>query len=210
MSRIITQRLDAIDGGLDVEMDPLQMERVERAPLPSPDCLNAFGGGGVMQSRLGCAPWIDGGTNPLRWFSFFVPQNLAAAGIVTQSSGGFATPTVNYPAPAVRRRKRRTPDFLPFLITAPLDGITGVDPAENLTITWDMPLANQGVVANVSGIWATQLAAGSSLATVPGGTLDYATWFDVWVFGLFAGPDGLTYMEGAANPVSFRTKVEES
>ena len=219
-----TQQLSRLDGGLDTETDPRELERVEgpdrvKGPVRSPDLENVYGEPGSILARLGCAPWWDTGTTgPLWWLSFFEPKTLGDgwAGALIGPDGF----DYNNPGRALPTRRLRPGRSNVFQILTPVVGATCQ--ALELVVTWQeyRRLAADGtwkaatdyhVIIHTARTLPKKLTGvtyaawvGALTLTVPAATLAAGTVYYLWVFARWR--DGDPYLVAVKDIVGPVTK----
>jgi hypothetical protein len=136
MSRTLNSTRRRLDGGIDLTTNPRKLQELE-GPMRSPDCLNVFGLGGSILSRNGCGHWVDTGTVPIKYFSYFSPLTLAEAGLLTIAASGAVNTLTNLAsAPSPRRIIKRAKQRVGRVaITAPTSGTNDIDP-DDCTVEW--------------------------------------------------------------------------
>ena len=195
------QRLERLDGGVDLSTDPRELELLDGATR-SPDARDVHGDSGSVVSRRGCAPWWDTGEGrPVFWFSFFSPGTVGNQQGVVVTDEDLLFPGTQPTFPPTRATQT-TPTTQPprFLVTSPASGAT-CQPL-SVTVEWTacrgatgyrilahtsrtLPTTQAGAIDTAACSYSGTAAAGatSKAITLPANNTQY--W--IWVFASVGG-----------------------
>ena len=188
------QRLERLDGGVDLSTDPRELELLEGATR-SPDARDVHGDSGSVVSRRGCAPWWDTGEGrPVFWFSFFSPGTVGNQQGVVVTDEDLLFPGTQPTFPPTRATQT-TPTTQPprFLVTSPASGAT-CQPL-SVTVEWTacrgatgyrilahtsrtLPTTQAGAIDTANCSYSGTAAAGatSKAITLPANNTQYFIW----------------------------------